>query len=65
MTNINIRPQPSKLGCTVRAGSSHPDIRTGTSNIRKNLCAKCFNPLPVTIKKEIECPFCGTLAPNN
>ena len=44
----------------MKNGATHSDIRTSPSSIRKNICAKCSNPLPVTIKKEIVCPVCGT-----
>lgn len=53
------------LVCSICTENSGPDIRIRTSNIRKNLCAKCSMPLPVTIRKEIVCPNCGAINPAN
>lgn len=61
----DIKVQACRLGCTVRAGSSQSDIRTSTSDIRKLICVKCSNTLPITIKKESVCPHCGAHNFNN
>lgn len=61
----DIKVQAYRLGCTVRAGSSQSDIRSASSDIRKLICVKCSNALPITIKKESVCPHCGAHNFNN